>query len=121
MGRPGRELVQVASRLVCGDGRDAVLNLCTSRRGGFWQRCAFRQPEADKAVREAAAEFIDISLFHDPAQGDDRDAVSEVLRLLHVVGCEENRLAQRLELFEHLPGAPAGCGVKACRGLVQEQ
>ena len=52
---------------------------------------------------------------------DDRDAVGQVLRLVHVVRGEEDRLAQRLQAADHLPGAAPRRRVEAGRRLVQEQ
>ena len=50
----------------------------------------------------------------------DRHAVGEVLGLVHVVGGEEDRLAERLQPLDHVPGlAPRG-RVEAGRRLVEE-
>ena len=55
---------------------------------------AGRQREGDLArARIATAQRLRGTLGDDPAGGDDRDAVSELLGLVHVVGGEEDRLA----------------------------
>jgi hypothetical protein len=44
-----------------------------------------------------------------------------MLRLVHVVGGEENRLAERLQLLDHVPGAAPGGRIEPGRGLVEKQ
>ena len=56
----------------------------------------------------------------DAAVLDDRDSVGELLRLVEIVGCEEDRLAQSAEVSHRLPRPPAGLGVEARGRLVEE-
>ena len=58
----------------------------------------------------------------DDAPGrDDRDAVGEGLRLVHVVRGEEDRLAQVAQAADHVPGLAARRGVEAGGRLVEEE
>ena len=69
----------------------------------------------------AVAELVRAPLGDDPAGGDDRDAVGEPLRLVHVVRGQEDALAQSLEVRDHVPGLAAGRGVEPGRRLVEEE
>ena len=81
-----------------------------------------RQAEADPRLHPfAPGQAPRRTLGDDRAVRDDRDTVREVLRLVHVVGREEHRLAHRREVPDDLPGVAAGPGVEARGGLVQEQ
>ena len=57
----------------------------------------------------------------DPAGRDHRDPVSEELSLIHVVGGEQHRHAERRQVLDHVPRLAAGRGVKAGGRLVEEQ
>ena len=57
----------------------------------------------------------------DLAAGDDRDPVGEALRLVHVVGGEEDGLAEVAQAGDHLPGLAPRRGVEAGRRLVEEE
>ena len=61
------------------------------------------------------------ALGDDPAARDDRDAVGEVLRLVHVVRREQDRLAERAEAVDERPRLAARGGVEARRRLVEEE
>ena len=67
-----------------------------------------RQPEADEgdpvlATREHTGVSGD-----DPPAREDGDTIGEVLRLVHVVRREQDRRAERAQVRDELPGAPAG-------------
>ena len=51
----------------------------------------------------------------------DRDAVTELVRLFHVVGCQHDRLALLVELSEDLPQREATLRVEPGRRLVHEK
>ena len=68
----------------------------------------------------AAAERPRRPLGDDPAAGDDRDAVGELLGLVHVVRREEDGLAERAQPVDHVPGGAARRRVEARRRLVEE-
>ena len=77
--------------------------------------------EADhSAPPEALAELLGAALGDDAALAQDRHAVGEVLGLVHVVGGEEDRLAERLEALDHVPGVAPGGRVEAGGRLVEE-
>src|SRR6266545_3266423 len=83
---------------------------------------AVGEPEADHRLGDVpAAERLRAALRHDPAGGDDRDPVGEVLGLVHVVGGEQDGLAEVPEAVDQLPGVAAGRRVEAGGRLVQEQ
>src|ERR687887_250887 len=82
---------------------------------------AVGQAEADDRLGDvAAAERLRAALRHDQPAGDDRHLVGQVLRLVHVVGGEQDRLAEVPQALDQLPGAPAGRRVEAGGRLVQE-
>ena len=56
-----------------------------------------------------------------PAVVDDRQAVAELVGLLHVVRGEEDGLAVVVELLEDLPQGDPALGVEAGGGLVEEE
>ena len=51
---------------------------------------------------------------------EDRDAVGQPLGLVEVVGGEQDRLAERGQVRDGVPAAPAGLGVEPGGGLVEE-
>ncbi len=57
---------------------------------------------------------------HDAAGRQHRDAVGEILGLLHVVRCEEDRLAEPTQTGDDLPGSAAGGRIEPGRRLVEE-
>jgi hypothetical protein len=61
------------------------------------------------------------SSCHDLPAGDDGHVVGEVLRFIHVVGGEQDGLAQFLEVPDDLPCAAAGSRIEAGGRLVQEK
>ncbi len=60
-------------------------------------------------------ESEDLAVVHD------RDAVAELVRLLHVVGRQHDRLALAVQLAEDLPQREAALRVEPGRGLVHEE
>jgi hypothetical protein len=80
-----------------------------------------RQPEADdRRVRAAVAERVGRALGDHAALRDHDDAIGELLRLVHVVGGEEDRLAELAEPLDQLPRLAARRGVEAGGRLVEE-
>jgi hypothetical protein len=63
-----------------------------------------REPEADerRSVR-SAGEHHGRTLGHDPAACQDGDPVGEGLRLVHVVGRQQDRLVERAQAFDERP------------------
>ena len=57
----------------------------------------------------------DLAVIHD------RDAIAELLRLLHVVRGEQDRLAVAVELAEYVPQREAALRIEPRRRLVEEQ
>ena len=57
---------------------------------------------------------------HDAPGREHRDPVGQVLRLVHVVGGEEDRLAELPQPGDDLPGGPAGGRVETGGRLVKE-
>src|SRR6185312_3178720 len=77
--------------------------------------------EADHgAAAEALAELPGAALGDDAAAAQDRHAVGQVLGLVHVVGGEEDGLAERLQALDHVPSLTAGGRVEAGGRLVEE-
>jgi hypothetical protein len=62
-----------------------------------------------------------VSEREDPAVVHDRDAVAELVGLLHVVRGQQDRLARRVELAEDLPQREPALRVEAGGRLVEEQ
>src|SRR5207248_4692179 len=60
------------------------------------------------------------ALGHEDAVLDDRDPVAERLRLVEIVGREEQRLAELLQPPDRGPGGSPRGRVEAGRGLVEE-
>src|SRR3990170_1144857 len=52
---------------------------------------------------------------------DDRNTIGEVLGLVHIVGRQEDGLAEGLEVLDHPPGVTTSSRIKSRRRLVQEQ
>ena len=69
----------------------------------------------------APAEVVGRAPGDDPAGGDHRDPVGELLGLVHVVGGQQDGLAEVAEALDHLPGGAAGGGVEAGGRLVEEE
>src|ERR1700730_18128570 len=74
----------------------------------------------DPVVGRARAELARRSDREDTPVLDDRHAVGQLLRLVEVVGREQDRLAEIAQAAHRLPGAAPRLGVKAGRRLVQE-
>ena len=69
----------------------------------------------------ALAEVLGSAAGDDLAAGDDRHPVGEPLRLVHVVGGEDDRLAEVAQAGDRLPGLAPRRGVEAGRRLVEEE
>ena len=83
---------------------------------------AGRQAEGDhRLALVAAAQRVGRARGHDPAGGQDRHPVGQVLGLVHVVGGEQDRLAELAEALDQLPGTPPGRRVEPGGRLVQEE
>ncbi len=68
----------------------------------------------------AAAEGLGCAFGDDAPVGEDGDPVGQVLGLVHVVGGQEDRLAELAEPGDDLPGGPAGRRIETGGRLVQE-
>ena len=80
------------------------------------------KPERDRRrLMVAVADLARPPGGDDPAADDDRDPVGEPLRLVHVVGGEEDGLAEVAEARDHLPRLAARRGVEAGGRLVEEE
>ena len=66
------------------------------------------------------ADLLGPALGHDRGRAQDRHPVGQVLGLVHVVGGEEDGLAERLEPLDHVPGVAPGRRVEAGGRLVEE-
>ncbi len=60
------------------------------------------------------------ALRDDEAVAQDREPVGEVLRLVHVVGRQQHRLAEVAQALDHVPRVAARLRVEAGRRLVEE-
>ena len=79
------------------------------------------EPEADHGVRPGAgADLGQVADGGELAVTQDGHPVGEVLGLVHVVGGQEDRLAELLQPRDHVPGAAARRGVEAGGRLVEE-
>src|SRR6202012_5619054 len=77
---------------------------------------------ADRGRRFVAfAEVLRRPFGDDLAGGDDRHPVGEALRLVHVMGGEEDRLAERPQSRDHVPELAPRRWVEAGRRLVEEE
>ena len=97
--------------------RDAVA------QGGRQRRRPTRRGSVERDLRGrsvAAAERLRRALGDDPPCGDDRDAVGQALGLLHVVGGQEDGLAELAQTVDDLPGGAARRRVEARCRLVEE-
>ena len=94
---------------------------CASAAGRSLEAAVQRQREGDLRGRELAiAERARRALGDDLAGGDHGDPVGEPLGLLHVVGRQEDRLAELAQPVDDLPRGAARGGVEAGRRLVEE-
>ncbi len=77
----------------------------------------------DAVVRRAGAAVAELARRPDREHApvlDDRHAVGELLRLVEVVGGQQDRLAERAQRAHRLPGGAARLRVEAGGGLVEE-
>ncbi len=65
--------------------------------------------------RRRGVEGEDLAVVHD------RDAVTELVRLLHVVSCQHDRLTLLVQIAEDLPQREAALRVEPSRRLVHEE
>ncbi len=75
----------------------------------------------DRVGADRALERLGRVEREDPAVVHDRDAIAELVGLLHVVGGEQDRLTLAVELAEDLPQREATLRIEAGGGLVEEQ
>ena len=125
-----REIACPVSRLRSGSGsgeRSETRPSCSETVAGALEReigegDAGGQAEADRGrVALAVADVGGRAGGDDPAAGDHGDAVGELLGLLHVVGGEEDRLAEVAQARDHAPCLAAGRRVEAGGRLVEEE
>ena len=69
---------------------------------------------------ESPGELLGRSAGDDPAGADDQQPIGEVLRLVHVVSGEDDRLAELLEAVDHAPRLPPSRRVEPGGRLVEE-
>src|SRR5581483_11633820 len=101
--RGGRELVQTAGRV--GRALDDLAPVTAV---------------ADLRLAGAARELGRRALAHDDAVAQHGDAVGELLGLVEVMRRQQNRLAQRAQVEDRVPGGAARARVEAGRRLVEE-
>src|SRR5438067_10039617 len=101
--RRGRQLVEHARRLLGLDDDHLTV-----------------PPVPDLRCRRPADELLDGAGGDDPPLAEDGDAVCELLDLVQIVRRQEDRLAERAQGADRLPGPPPGAGIEAGRRLVQE-
>ena len=105
------------------DGRSARPRLGQRAQPG-WQVTrghVVREREADGGGHLVApAQRLRGALRHDVPGGDHRDPVGQVFRLVHVMGGEEDGLAELPQPGHDLPGRAAGGRVETGGRLVQE-
>ncbi len=83
---------------------------------------AGRQADPDDRRRRAALDDLRRRSLRDDAAADHhREAIREVLRLVHEVRGEQHRLAEGREVADDVPGLATGTRIEARRRLVQEQ
>ena len=100
---------------VLADGRPRQLGQARRARGPRAARSG--SPSAARRGRRAPP----AARRDDPPLDHHRDAVGEVLRLVHEVRREEDGLARRAEVADRRPGVAAGVRIEARRRLVEEQ
>jgi len=86
------------------------------RQDAVRQGKAHRGPGGVAASQSCRRTFGD-----DPALGNHRDAVCEMLRLVHVVRREQHRLTQRGEALDHIPSLVPRGRVEAGGRFVEEE
>jgi len=69
----------------------------------------------------AIPEVLGCAASDELAGGDDRHPVGEALRLVHVVGGEEDRLAEIAQTADHVPSLAPRRGIEARGRLVEEE
>ena len=115
------ELVQRPHRLAGHHGDEAAVALDAAVEGQLADSDAVGEAKADLGRRRIATEPVGRALGDDLAADDDRHPIGEDLGLVHVVGGEEDRLAQRPQVGDHVPGSAASRRVEPGRRLVEEE
>ena len=117
---------QLAERVhgaVCGDLEDELVLVRSSRREEFGRRAQqvrTSEVEPDVAAGDAALQLGRGSFGDDPALVEHRDPVGQLVRLVEVLGGEQDGDAGRGELADDLPHGEAAARVQAGGGLVEE-
>ena len=122
--RPARQRVQRRHHLLGLDQHLASTHRAPARAPATWKlvdRDSVGSVNVD-LVRGlvATAERDGGPLGDDLARREHRDPVRQRLRLIHVVGGQEDRLAELAQAVDHLPRSPPRRRVKAGRRLIQE-
>ena len=84
------------------------------------ERPRVREPQADVPAGDQTLELIGRALRDQPTVIEQRHAVGELIRLLQVVGREEDRDAPVDEIADDPPHGPAAARVESSGRLVQE-
>ena len=141
MGRDDREVAQTrrpspapqaARAPSSGSGLEAWISTCVHRSqrrqprslaaGRSASAGAFGQGETDERLLGVAGpEGGGRAFGHNPPGGDHGDPVGKILGFLHVVGGEEDGLAEAAKPGDDVPGRTSGRGVEPGRRFVQEQ
>ena len=78
------------------------------------------EAQFDVPAGDAALELVGGALGHDPAVVEQRDPVGELVRLLQLLGGEQDGDAAGGQVADDLPHGPPAARVQSGRGLVQE-
>src|SRR5688572_20685063 len=107
----------------CTSGRDATPSLIAQVPSGLRHEHVLERAVMGDDLRRAELrdQLLGRAVRDDAAVVDDRHAVAEELRLLHVVRRQQNRSAARPELIEQRPQLTSRLRVEAGGRLVQEQ
>src|SRR5829696_611175 len=121
--RPGGELAERSDGIADPQRHHAGVDarLVAQPTGQISGAETLRQPKTDLGLYSAVAQRFGRPRGDDPAARDDRDAIGEGLCFVHVVGRQEDRLAQLAEVGDHVPEPAARRRVKAGRRLVEEE
>jgi hypothetical protein len=126
LGRPGQELAEgdaggrgagaQADRLLAGDG-----DVQAGRHREVAVAEALRCGERDPGRHARLPGDVPHGPGHlDPAVAQDRHPVGQPLRLVQVVGGEQDGLAERAQVLDRAPAAAARLGIETGRRLVEE-
>ena len=112
--------MQVARRIFDGNHEGRALLFGEGRRkiGGS----ARRETERDnRATIRTVSESVRGSFGDDQSVRHHGDTVGQILGLVHVMGGEQDRRAERSKPIDQLPGLPARRRVESGRRLIQEE